>query len=84
MSKGLCQGDLCPSGVSVLVDSLSRSLCPGGLCPGSLSKGVCREPPGIRKEGGMHPTLILSCVIFCTLKICEISTSKDKFNGGSC
>ena len=48
----LClEGDLCLQG-----QSLSRR---GGLCP---EEGLCREtPPGIRKEGGTHPTGTLSC-----------------------
>ena len=48
----LClEGDLCLEG-----QSPSRR---GGLCP---EEGLCREtPPGIRKEGGTHPTGTLSC-----------------------
>ena len=57
-SGGLCPWSHIPSG-----KSLSRRVREGGLC---------RETPGIRKAGGLHPTVMVSCVwiLSSALTIC--------------
>ena len=67
---GLCSGGLCPW--SHVPSRMGGSLSAGGdLCPGDLCLGEGQLCPGeslyrdttwIRKAGGTHPTVMLSCL----------------------
>ena len=62
-----------PGPMFFLSGSLSRrvSVQGGALSRGSLSGGLFRETPGIRKAGGCASSGMLSCFYFCKGLRCQ-------------